>query len=100
MSKPPLPRSRYSPTVITSSVSSTIMKSVLLAFIGACAVLAATNGLKAQAILGGDAQIRVTGDKPPALGVALPVVTRKRIQINGVDCEQSLPCGQGLLTKG
>ena len=74
------------------------MKLVLLAFVGVCAAWVVTGDLKDQAILG-DTKIRVAGGKPPVPGVALPAVTRKQIQVNGVDREWSLSLGQGLLIK-
>lgn len=62
------------------------MKSVLLVFIGICTVGATTDRLNAQTILG-DTETRVAGGKPPVPDVSLPTVTRKLIQINGVECE-------------
>lgn len=75
------------------------MKSALLAVIGACAACATAGDIAAQTILG-DAEMDVTGGKPPASGVATPAVTRKLVQVDGVDCEWSLSCGQGLLIGG
>lgn len=85
----PIVAARYSPTVI-ASVLSTTMKSALLAFAGVCAAWAATGDLKAQAIFG-DTKMRVTGDRLPVPGAASPAVTRKLVQVNGVDCEWGLP---------
>jgi len=76
------------------------MKSVLLVVIGVCAARVTAGDLTVQTILG-DTELDVTGGlRPPASGVAPPAVTRKLIQVNGVDCEWSLPCGQGLLIMG
>lgn len=72
------------------------MKSVLLSFIGVCAVRATAGNLKAQTVLG-DTETRVTGGRPPASDAVLPTVTRKFVQINGMECEWSPPGGQDLL---
>jgi len=75
------------------------MKSALLAVVGVCAAWATGRDIVAQTILG-DTEMDVTGGRPPASGVAPPAVTRKLIQVNGVDREWSLPCGEGLLIGG
>ena len=62
------------------------MKSVLLAFMGICTVGATPDYLKAQTILG-YTETRVASGRPPAPVATLPTVTRKPIQINGVECE-------------
>lgn len=79
---------RYSPTVI-SFISSTTMKLVLLAFVRAYTAWVAAGDLRAQALVGdlGATGTRVTGDRALVPDAALPAVTRKLIQVNGVDCE-------------
>lgn len=72
------------------------MRSVLLAFVGVYAAWAIADN--SQTTLG-DTDIRVTGGRPPVPGAALPTVTRKFIQINGVECKSSPAHGQGLLIK-
>lgn len=61
---------------------------------------ATADNLKAQAILGDTAEIRVTGGRPPEPDASLLTVTRKHIQINGVECESSPRHGQRFLIEG
>ena len=75
------------------------MKSALLVVIGVCAARVTASDLTVQTILG-DAEMYVTGGRPPASGVVPPAVTRKLLQVNGVDCEWSLPCGRFFLIRG
>ena len=75
------------------------MKSTLFAVVGVFAAWATAGDIAAQAILG-DTEMDVTDCRLPASGVVPPAVTRKLVQVNGVDREWSLPCGQGLLIGG